>query len=103
MCIVVKYRGVEEWYLGRLIISRCGFKSHPRNIIFVSRRTAAFVICGENKEFSLFVWDLKLGALCEFLLKAEGEHRESWPGGNRRQAVYQREIPPPRFACSWWI
>ena len=69
----------------------------PPQHYFVSRRKAAFVMCGENKEFSLFVWDLKLGALCEFLPKAEGEYRESRPGGNRRQAVYQREIPPSEF------
>ena len=39
-------------------------------------------------------WDEKAGAMREFPPKAEGERREARPGGNFRQEIYRRGIPP---------
>ena len=41
------------------------------------------------------MWDEKPGAKREFLPKAKGERREGRPGGNFRQEIYRRGVPPP--------
>ena len=48
----------------------------------------------EKANFFAFVWDSKPAAMCEFLPKAEGEHREGRLGSSRRQAADWRGIPP---------
>jgi hypothetical protein len=46
----------------------------------------------------LFAWDLKLGALCEFLPKAEGEHRERPARRKPPSGGLPEGNPTPAFA-----
>ena len=74
-----------QWIQNPSIARSCGFNSHLGHIQI--NNPLKVYLFGFSKE-------LKPGAKHEFSPKVKGECCEGRPGGNFRQEIYRREVPP---------